>query len=136
VDPRFGIWEDVDKIGRAFDLIIDFMVNYISRQSDFFQDYLAKGVNKHSNLTHLEERSASNGDPVRMSQSPGGKGFCYREDGLTACRSRVKFGRRSTPHPLEILLILNLTSPALLIQCFKRIMVRIVNKAIDIIVIH
>ncbi|MCJ7715418.1 MAG: hypothetical protein MUO54_02710 [Anaerolineales bacterium] len=43
VDPRFGIWEDVDKIGKAFDLIIDFMVNHISRQSDFFQDYLAKG---------------------------------------------------------------------------------------------
>ncbi len=43
VDPRFGTWEDVEKIGQDFDLIIDFVVNHISRQSDFFQDYVLKG---------------------------------------------------------------------------------------------
>ncbi len=43
VDPAFGTWEDVEKIGRDFDLIIDFMVNHISRQSLFFQDYIEKG---------------------------------------------------------------------------------------------
>jgi hypothetical protein len=30
-------------IGREFDLIIDFMVNHISRQSVYFQDYFEKG---------------------------------------------------------------------------------------------
>lgn len=44
VDPAFGSWEDVDKIGRDFDLVIDFMVNHISRQSLFFQDYIEKGA--------------------------------------------------------------------------------------------
>jgi len=44
VDPAFGSWEDVDKIGRDFDLTIDFMVNHISRQSLFFQDYIEKGA--------------------------------------------------------------------------------------------
>lgn len=44
VDPAFGTWEDVEKIGQDFDLIIDFMVNHISRQSIFFQDYLEKGA--------------------------------------------------------------------------------------------
>jgi sucrose phosphorylase len=44
VDPAFGTWDDVEKIGRDFDLIIDFMVNHISRQSVFFQDYIAKGA--------------------------------------------------------------------------------------------
>lgn len=44
VDPTFGTWEDVDKIGRDFDLVIDFMVNHISRQSLFFQDYIEKGA--------------------------------------------------------------------------------------------
>lgn len=44
VDPAFGSWDDIDKIGADFDLIIDFMVNHISRQSVFFQDYVEKGV--------------------------------------------------------------------------------------------
>ncbi|MGD9017918.1 MAG: sucrose phosphorylase [Desulfobacterales bacterium] len=43
VDPLFGSWEDIDLIGRDFDLMIDFMVNHISRQSFYFQDYLEKG---------------------------------------------------------------------------------------------
>lgn len=43
VDPSFGTWEDIEMIGRDFDLVFDFMVNHISRQSEFFQDYLKKG---------------------------------------------------------------------------------------------
>jgi sucrose phosphorylase len=42
VDPAFGTWEDVEHIGRDFDLIVDFMVNHISRQSEFFQDYMER----------------------------------------------------------------------------------------------
>src|SRR5210317_730057 len=43
VDPAFGTWDDVEHIGRDFDLIVDFMVNHISRQSIFFQDYMEHG---------------------------------------------------------------------------------------------
>jgi sucrose phosphorylase len=43
VDPAFGTWHDIDLIGREFDLTIDFMVNHISRQSVYFQDYMEKG---------------------------------------------------------------------------------------------
>jgi sucrose phosphorylase len=43
VDPAFGTWEDVDMIGNDFDLIIDFMVNHISRQSVFFSGLQGKG---------------------------------------------------------------------------------------------
>ena len=43
VDPAFGTWRDIDLIGNEFDLIIDFMVNHISRQSVYFQDYFEKG---------------------------------------------------------------------------------------------
>ncbi|MBR9980133.1 MAG: sucrose phosphorylase, partial [Desulfatitalea sp.] len=43
VDPAFGTWADVEMIGNDFDLIIDFMVNHISRQSVFFLDYKEKG---------------------------------------------------------------------------------------------
>jgi sucrose phosphorylase len=44
VDPVFGTWDDINMIGRDFDLTIDFMVNHISRQSIFFQDYVEKGL--------------------------------------------------------------------------------------------
>ncbi len=44
VDPAFGTWADIEKIGSEFDLIIDFMVNHISRQSDYFQDYYKNGM--------------------------------------------------------------------------------------------
>lgn len=43
VDPVFGSWDDINMIGQEFDLIIDFMVNHISRQSVYFQDYIEKG---------------------------------------------------------------------------------------------
>lgn len=43
VDPQFGSWYDLEKIGEDFDLVIDFMVNHISRQSHYFQDYLEHG---------------------------------------------------------------------------------------------
>lgn len=43
VDPGFGTWDDIEMIGRDFDLMIDFMVNHISRQSGYFQDYLENG---------------------------------------------------------------------------------------------
>ncbi|MGA6925243.1 MAG: sucrose phosphorylase [Desulfosarcina sp.] len=44
VDPVFGTWRDIDLIGREFDLIVDFMVNHISRQSTYFRDYFEKGT--------------------------------------------------------------------------------------------
>jgi sucrose phosphorylase len=43
VDPAFGTWGDIEMIGRDFDLTFDFMVNHISRQSSYFQDYIEKG---------------------------------------------------------------------------------------------
>ncbi len=43
VDSAFGNWRDIDKLGDDFDLTVDFMVNHISKQSSFFQDYLKNG---------------------------------------------------------------------------------------------
>lgn len=44
VDPAFGTWEDVELIGADFDLVVDFMVNHISRQSTYVQDYIENGA--------------------------------------------------------------------------------------------
>ena len=43
IDPKFGTWEDIRRIGEQFDVVVDLMINHISRQSPYFQDFLAKG---------------------------------------------------------------------------------------------
>jgi sucrose phosphorylase len=43
IEPAFGTWEDIRRIGEHFDILLDLMVNHISRQSPFFQDFLKKG---------------------------------------------------------------------------------------------
>ncbi|MBU1196424.1 MAG: sucrose phosphorylase [Proteobacteria bacterium] len=63
VDPAFGTWEDVEKIGQDFDLIIDFMVNHISRQSIFFQDYIEKGADsEYADMFLSFDKLAPNGE--------------------------------------------------------------------------
>ncbi len=43
IDPRFGTWEDVRKLGRSHDLLLDLMVNHVSSRSPYFADFLARG---------------------------------------------------------------------------------------------
>jgi sucrose 6(F)-phosphate phosphorylase len=45
VDPAFGGWEDVRRIGERYDVLADLMVNHISRQSVQFQDFAKRGYN-------------------------------------------------------------------------------------------
>lgn len=43
IDPAFGTWEDIRQIGREYGVMLDVMVNHISRRSPHFQDFLEKG---------------------------------------------------------------------------------------------
>ena len=43
IEPSFGTWADIRQIGEHFDVLLDLMVNHISRQSEFFQDFLKNG---------------------------------------------------------------------------------------------
>jgi sucrose phosphorylase len=43
IEPTFGTWEDIRRIGEGFDVMLDLMVNHISRQSPYFQDFLKRG---------------------------------------------------------------------------------------------
>ncbi len=45
VDPDLGSWEDVDALGEQYYLMFDFMINHISRESKFFQDFKKKHEN-------------------------------------------------------------------------------------------
>lgn len=42
VDPAFGTWDDVRALGEKYYLMFDFMINHISRQSEYYKDYQAK----------------------------------------------------------------------------------------------
>lgn len=43
IEPRFGSWEDIADLGRDHDVLLDLMVNHISRRSDQFTDFLRRG---------------------------------------------------------------------------------------------
>jgi len=43
IEPEFGTWQDIRAITENFDVMLDLMVNHISRQSEWFQDFLKKG---------------------------------------------------------------------------------------------
>ena len=43
IDKKFGTWKDIKDIGENFDVLVDLMVNHISKQSGYFQDFLEKG---------------------------------------------------------------------------------------------
>lgn len=45
VDDKLGSWEDVEKLGETYYLMFDFMINHISRESKFFQDFKKNGLN-------------------------------------------------------------------------------------------
>lgn len=40
VDPNFGTWEDIERLGESYYLMFDFMINHISKESIFFQDFI------------------------------------------------------------------------------------------------
>jgi len=42
VDSEFGNWDDINKIAKDHPLMFDFMVNHISRSSEYFKDFQLK----------------------------------------------------------------------------------------------
>jgi sucrose phosphorylase len=51
IDPRFGSWEDIAAIAADHDVLLDLMVNHISRQSGEFRDFAEHG--RHSRWADL-----------------------------------------------------------------------------------
>jgi sucrose phosphorylase len=51
IEPRFGTWADVERIGRSHDVLLDVMVNHMSRQSAEFRDFARHGrASKYADL--------------------------------------------------------------------------------------
>jgi sucrose phosphorylase len=66
IEPKFGSWEDIKAIGKNFDVLVDLMINHISRQSLFFQDFLKKGrKSEYADLFITLDKLWKDGKPVK-----------------------------------------------------------------------
>jgi len=64
IEPTFGTWDDMKAIGESFDILVDLMVNHISRQSEYFQDFLKKGrKSKYADLFITLDKLWEDGEP-------------------------------------------------------------------------
>ncbi|HEX9863900.1 MAG TPA: sucrose phosphorylase [Acidimicrobiia bacterium] len=64
IDPRFGTWEDLSGIAEEYDVLLDLMVNHISRQSPQFQDFLRHGrASRYADLFITLDKVWPQGDP-------------------------------------------------------------------------
>ncbi|WP_059050356.1 sucrose phosphorylase [Paenibacillus senegalimassiliensis] len=66
IEPAFGSWEDVRAIGEKHDILLDVMVNHISRQSAYFQDFLKQGRRSpYADLFLTLDKVWADGQPVQ-----------------------------------------------------------------------
>lgn len=66
IDPRFGTWEDIRRLGERHDVLLDLMINHISRQSAEFQDFERRGRRSpYADLFVTVDKIWPDGDPPR-----------------------------------------------------------------------
>jgi sucrose phosphorylase len=64
IEPAFGTWEDIRRIGGDFDVMLDLMVNHVSRQSPYFRDFLKKGrESRYADMFLTLDKVWPDGDP-------------------------------------------------------------------------
>ncbi|NTW43463.1 MAG: sucrose phosphorylase, partial [Anaerolineaceae bacterium] len=65
IEPSFGTWDDIRVIAGNFDVMLDLMVNHISRQSEWFRDFLQKGrESEYADLFITLDKIWPEGNPV------------------------------------------------------------------------
>jgi len=66
IEPAFGTWADVKEIGKHCPILVDLMVNHISRKSAYFQDFLQRGrESEHADLFITLDKVWMDGKPVQ-----------------------------------------------------------------------
>jgi len=65
IDPGFGSWDEIRRIGEKYPIMLDLMVNHISAKSTYFQDFIENGRDSaHSDLFITLDKIWSDGQPV------------------------------------------------------------------------
>jgi sucrose phosphorylase len=66
IAPEFGTWEDVRRIGNESPILLDLMVNHLSAESTYFQDFLKNGrKSEYADLFIPASKIWPAGDPPR-----------------------------------------------------------------------
>ena len=67
IDPKFGTWQDIQKLSATHDVLLDFMVNHISRHSSHFLDFVKNGrQSQYADLFITLEKVWLDGKPVEV----------------------------------------------------------------------
>ena len=65
VDSAFGGWEDIERLSNKYYLMVDYMINHISAQSEYYKDFLAdKDESKCKDLFIRFKDFWNNGEPT------------------------------------------------------------------------
>lgn len=66
VDEKFGSFEDIERLGKDYYLMFDFMVNHISAQSEFYRDFLKnKDASPYKDMFIRFKDFWENGEPTQ-----------------------------------------------------------------------
>jgi sucrose 6(F)-phosphate phosphorylase len=66
IEPEFGTWSDVRRIGENFDVMLDLMVNHVSGKSVWFLDFLSRGrLSEYADLFITLDKIWPDGNPVK-----------------------------------------------------------------------
>ncbi|MEA3342321.1 MAG: sugar phosphorylase, partial [Chloroflexota bacterium] len=69
VNPDFGAWADIERLGRSFRLMFDAVINHISAQSGWFQEFL-RGNPEFANYFTVVEEGTDLSQVVRPRAKP------------------------------------------------------------------
>jgi sucrose phosphorylase len=71
IEPAFGTWADIRRIAETTDVMLDLMVNHISRQSPWFQDFLRIGRrSEFADLFITPDKLWPGGEPLEEDLAP------------------------------------------------------------------
>jgi sucrose phosphorylase len=71
IEPRFGSWVDIERLAQSHDVLLDVMINHISRQSPEFQDYQRHGrLSPHADLFVTVDKVWPHGEPTAADLAP------------------------------------------------------------------
>jgi sucrose phosphorylase len=114
IDPQFGSWDDIKRIGKKHAILLDLMVNHISAKSTYFQDFIENGrESKYSDLFITLDKVWPNGQPQKedvdklfLRRAEPFSEFQIRKTGQTE-RVWTTFGKTSPSEQID----LDVTSP-------------------------
>ena len=116
IDPRFGSWADIRHLAERHDVMLDLMVNHISRRSPEFEDFVRRGRRSpHADLFITLDKVWPGGEPpaadvarifLRKPEAPFSE-VVVRETGEHE-RVWTSFGTRDWSEQID----LDVTSPA------------------------